>query len=73
MKIITWFLIILLIVLTAGCKTIYVKPDVYCPDPARPILQTPAGDKVIVENYNEAVNYALQKESQVKCYKEALR
>ncbi len=73
MKTITRFSMILVIVLMMGCKTIYVKPDVYCPDPPRPVLQTPSNDRVNAENYNEIVNYALQKESQVKCYKEALK
>lgn len=73
MKIITGLLTALLIVSIAGCKTISVRPDIYCPDPARPVLRIPADDKAALQNYNEVVDYAMQRESQVKCYQNSLK
>ena len=74
MKSIIMFMTILLIVLmTQGCKTIQVNPSIYCPEPDRPVLRTPANDKAILDNHNALVDYALRREAQIKCYQKTLK
>ena len=74
MKSIIMFMTILLIVLmTQGCKTIQVNPSIYCPEPDRPVLKTPADDKAILDNHNALVDYALKREAQIKCYQKILK
>lgn len=72
MKVITLLLMILAGVSIAGCSPKYLQPDIYCPDPARPVMEK-ADDKTILKNYNSMGNYCLQLESQVKCYKKIIK
>lgn len=63
----------LLLASTLACAKPMIKADVYCPRPERPVMQMPAEDKIVLQNYLNAVDYCLKLESTIKCYEDATK
>ena len=61
------------LVLTTGCGTKYIIPDINCPAPARPEMRMGGGDYESLHNYNDIIDYCLKLESQRTCINRSLK